>query len=86
MQATLETSESCEFTKKRIRALISYFFGGLKNMVLHSDVSGREKVGFGWIREFPEFKKSGSDISGMEEFGFGRVRVLKFRVSGTRRV
>ena len=55
-------------------------------MVLHSDVSGMEKVGFGRIREFPEFKKSGSDISGMEEFGFGRVRVLKFRASGTRRV
>ena len=31
-----------------------------------SDVLGTEKVGFGRVREFPKFEKSGSGISGMK--------------------
>ena len=45
-----------------------------------SDGSGTEKIGFGRVREFTKFEKSGSGISGMNKFGFGRE--LKSRVSG----
>ena len=46
-----------------------------------SDGSGTEKVGFGRVREFPKFEKSGSGMSGIEKtrvragiFGFGNSR------------
>ena len=48
--------------------------------MLTSDGSGTEKVGFGQVREFPNFENSGSGISGMKKVGFGRE--LKSRVSG----
>ena len=52
----------------------------IRSPLYTSDVSGMKKVGFGRVREFPKFEKSGSGISGMKKVGFGRE--LKSRVSG----
>ena len=57
---------------------------GIFRVVLYraetSNESGTEKVGFGWVREFPKFEKLGSGISGMKKVGFGRE--FKSRQSG----
>ena len=64
---TFEMSDS-GIAKSRVLAKIS------GSGIPCSDGSGTEKIGFGWVREFPKFENSGSGISGMKKVGFGRER------------
>ena len=63
-------------------SLFTFVYLGLPT-VLSSDGSGKEKVGFGWVREFPKFENPGSGISGLKKVGFGRE--LKSWVSSSNR-
>ena len=69
------TSKATDTVAKQETALSKQYF-----MFNISDGSGTEKLGFGRVREFPKFEKSGSGISGMKKVEFRRE--LKSRVSG----
>ena len=64
--------------RRELKIRVSGIFRAILYQTETSNGSGTEKVGFGRVREFPKFEKSGSGLSGIEKtrvwagiFGFG---------------
>ena len=66
------------------------YFRVLDRRLKTSNGSCTEKVGFGRVREFPKFEKSGSGLSGIEKtrvragiFGFGNSRTHHYTLQSS---